>query len=150
MTDFPSEPRTLLNSPVCLKSHQESKFISSLKINEEYRIGKCRISGESIIKEKHGSTIFLSDCVKWKRIQPIVVGHDSRLEFSENKLIDRESSGYDKNHDAKESIKSAVVSKSFLSKSKFSQEKYLLKKLKQHGKEIQILKPSLFMFSSNH
>jgi Gcd10p family len=113
------------------------RMIRKLKESETYRIGKAMVPGTALIGLQYGSTICDNADGTWKRVRPTRVGDIETEDETEELSASPEEAVTSR------AMESAINSVNFAVKSKFAQEKYLVKKHKKFAREVTAIRPSL-------
>lgn len=152
------------DNPVLVKLPKGDAKLVRLKAGAQFiteiRLGKVKVPTKALIGQKYGSTFtYSSTSREWTRTQkselqgvfhesdsesPEPVEESSEMIFSNESAI--ETMKVDDHLGHSRATESAFKNEAFLSKTKFSQEKYLRKKHEKFAKEITVLKPSLNEF----
>ena len=138
----------MINPGTAVVLRDAGGFTKPIKVeaSQSYRVGRTTIPGSAIIGRKFGETVTLSDG-HWHRCASTVITQvedDDEIKSGENSEESREADL------SSRAASAAYNSASFASKTKFSQEKYLLKKHKKYSKEITLLHASLFSVSCSN
>lgn len=152
------------DNPVLIKLPKGDAKLVRLKtgahIVPEIRLGKVKVPTKALIGQKYGSTFtYSSTSREWIRTQKSELqgafyesendssesGEESTATVPSNEIA-TETMQVDDHLGHSRATESAFKNEAFLSKTKFSQEKYLRKKHEKFAKEIIVLKPSLNEF----
>ena len=113
------------------------RVVAKLEGGTLYRVGRMTVAGNFLFGRRWGETIAQSGS-EWMRCRP------TRILGAGEGFGDSSEPENDKEDDLPSRAESAALNSStFSDKTRFSQEKYLLKKHKKYSKEITLLEPTI-------